>query len=365
VKLRLWGKSAGRCEYTGCNSPLWLDPVTKAEFNTAYIAHIIADKPTGPRGHPTLSPALRAEISNLMLLCDVHHRLIDKEDVAGHPVALLLGMKKRHEERVELLGSLTPEKRTHIVLYDARIGTQHAGVSFHEAVEAILPDRFPAESRAIELGLKNSFLEDKDPTFWAAEREHLQAHFESSVRPRLTFGDVKHFSVFGFAPQPLLMVLGGLLSDVYASDVYQRHREPNTWRWQEDGEGQLYRIIPPTRSGGTPALNLSLSATITNDRIEAVLGPDCSIWTLSIDNPDNDFLRKRAHLTEFRQTFRHLLDHVKAIHDPGSVLHVFPALPVAVAVEIGRVRMPKADLPLKVYDQNTKNGGFSEALVLA
>jgi hypothetical protein len=36
-----------------------------------------------------------------------------------------------------------------------------------------------------------------------------------------------------------------------------------------------------------------------------------------------------------------------------------------VAVEIGRVRMPKADLPLKVYDQNTKNGGFSEALVLA
>jgi hypothetical protein len=344
---------------------LWLDSVTKVEFNTAYIAHIIADKPNGPRGHPTLSGTLKSDISNLMLLCDAHHRMIDKEDVAGHPVDLLRGMKKRHEERVELLGSLAPGKRTHIVLYDARIGTQHAGVSFGEAVEAVLPERFPAEARPIELGMKNSFLEDRDPTYWAAEREQLQAHFEGAVRPRLTLGDVKHFSVFAFAPQPLLMVLGSLLSDVYACDVYQRHREPNTWRWQEDAEGLGFRMTRPTRSGGTPALNLSLSAAITNDRIEAVLGPECSIWTLSIDQPSNDFLRNKAHLAEFRGVFRHLLDQVKATHGQESVLHVFPALPVAAAVEIGRVRMPKADLPLKVYDQNWKNGGFAEALVLS
>ncbi|MGI5927220.1 MAG: hypothetical protein ACOX8A_08600 [Thermacetogeniaceae bacterium] len=80
VKIRLWGKAAGRCEYDGCNEPLWLDSLTKAQFNVAYIAHIFADTPTGPRGDPALSEELKADINNLMLLCDKHHRLIDIEE---------------------------------------------------------------------------------------------------------------------------------------------------------------------------------------------------------------------------------------------------------------------------------------------
>jgi hypothetical protein len=66
VKIRLWGKAGGRCQYDGCNEALWTDSLTQAEFNSAYIAHIIADKPTGPRGDPTLSEQLKADISNLI-----------------------------------------------------------------------------------------------------------------------------------------------------------------------------------------------------------------------------------------------------------------------------------------------------------
>jgi hypothetical protein len=35
VKLRIWGNAAGRCQYEGCNDPLWLDTLTQAEFNVA------------------------------------------------------------------------------------------------------------------------------------------------------------------------------------------------------------------------------------------------------------------------------------------------------------------------------------------
>jgi len=42
-------------------------------------------------------------------------------------------------------------------------------------------------------------------------------------------------------------------------------------------------------------------------------------------------------------------------------LHVFPAMPLALAVEFGRIRMPKADLPLCIYDQ-TGEMGFQPAL---
>jgi len=51
-------------------------------LNAAYIAHIVAEKPDGPRGDPARSPLLADAIENLMLLCDVHHRLIDREGLA-------------------------------------------------------------------------------------------------------------------------------------------------------------------------------------------------------------------------------------------------------------------------------------------
>ena len=94
-KYILWGKSGGRCQYRGCNKPLFIDTLTKSEFNQAYVAHIVADVPGGPRGDSERSDLLKDEISNLMLLCDEHHRLIDKKDVEGHPESLLLQMKKR------------------------------------------------------------------------------------------------------------------------------------------------------------------------------------------------------------------------------------------------------------------------------
>ena len=81
IRQRLWGMAGGRCEYTGCNHALWIDDVTQKNMNKSYVAHIIADEPGGPRGDVVLSLQLRGELSNLMLLCDPHHRLIDVEDV--------------------------------------------------------------------------------------------------------------------------------------------------------------------------------------------------------------------------------------------------------------------------------------------
>ena len=116
VRTRLWARAAGRCQYEGCNRPLWLDDVTKCEFNASYIAHIIADRPEGPRGHRKLSPKLAADISNLMLLCDVHHRLVDKEDITSHPIDRLRKMKADHEARIELATSISPEMQSEIIL---------------------------------------------------------------------------------------------------------------------------------------------------------------------------------------------------------------------------------------------------------
>jgi len=364
VKVRLWGKAAGRCEYEGCNKPLWLDSLTKAEFNIAYIAHIIADSPDGPRGDVVLSEKLKDDIENLMLMCDEHHRLIDYEDVEGHPVERLQAMKRKHETRIELLTSLSKSKQSHVLLYGANIGQHHAPVSWEKATQAMLPNWYPAEKPAIELSLKRSPFQDHEEGFWEIERDNLQRQFADAVRSKLAAGLVEHFSIFALAPQPLLMELGRLLSDIPAAEVYQLHREPPDWIWQAHPEGFEYILLEPQVSTEKVALNLSLSTTIDNSRIIQVLGDDVAVWTLTIEDPNNDFLKSRKQLSLFRQTFRRILNRIKAVHGQNALLHLFPAVPVAVAVEIGRVWMPKADLPLRIYDQNRRIGGFVEVFDL-
>ncbi|MCD6216470.1 SAVED domain-containing protein [bacterium] len=55
---------------------------------------------------------------------------------------------------------------------------------------------------------------------------------------------------------------------------------------------------------------------------------------------------------------------MKATHGHDSILHIFPAVPVAIAFEIGRVWMPKADLALRIYDENRKICGFNVAFYI-
>jgi len=199
VKLQLWGQAAGRCEYEGCPKVLFRDDVTTASMNAAYVAHIIADSPGGPRGDPGLSQKLAGDISNLMILCDVHHRMIDHEQRDEHPAGRLRRMKAAHEERVELLTSIAPEKKSHVVLYGANIGDHSSTVSGGRAFHAMVPDRYPASARPIELGMRHSAAVDHDPDFWSLEEQQLRRQFDSRLKELLASGEATHLSVFAVA----------------------------------------------------------------------------------------------------------------------------------------------------------------------
>lgn len=361
VSTLLWVKAGGRCQYEGCNIPLWRDEVTKVAFNTSYIAHIIADEPGGPRGDPTLSLQLANHISNLMLLCDQHHRMIDKEDVSGHPIDRLIEMKRKHEERIEILTGIQPDKASHIVLFGANVGTHSPLLNYQAASAAMYPEWYPASDKPTLLSLVNSFEKDSSPNYWPMQLQHLQSQVDGALRPLIRSNDVRHLSVFALAPQPLLIRLGVLLNDILPMNVYQKHREPDTWRWQEGGD-ITYSIRETRRNPTIVALNFSLSATVTNDRIEKVLGQDCTIYTFTHEHPNNDFLKTRQHLGSFRMQTRRLFDKIKAEHGHDTVLHVFPAMPVAAAFELGRIWMPKADMRMTIYDENKSLGGFVKTI---
>lgn len=117
----LWARGAGRCYY--CNTSLIGDYISGNEdANFGFVAHIVAEKATGPRGDEERSPLLADDVNNMMLMCYTHHKLIDVDEVLNYQEQRLLEMKAEHEERVDVVTSITRDRASHVLRYGAKIG---------------------------------------------------------------------------------------------------------------------------------------------------------------------------------------------------------------------------------------------------
>jgi hypothetical protein len=72
--------------------------------------------------------------------------------------------------------------------------------------------------------------------------------------------------------------------------------------------------------------------------------------TLKDQEPRRDFLQLRDDLVRFRQIYREALAKIIRGHDEIKELHVFPAVPAAIAIACGQELLPKAHPDLIVYD---------------
>lgn len=361
----LWARAGGRCQYRGCNQDLIGDLISGNEDATfGFIAHIVGDSVDGPRGDVVRSPQLARALDNLMLMCATHHKLIDVVDVAGHPESLLLGMKAEHESRIQVVTAIDQDRASHVIRFGANIGENEALVSTKAIFAAMPPHHHPASAQTIDLELVGCAYKDDEAAYWMFQRDNLRRQFDVKVRGRVERQEVRHLSVFALAPQPLLIELGHLLCDIVPATVRQRHREPPSWAWQSDQPPIAFTVSgPPLRSARTVALKLGISATVIDERITNVLGDDTAIWSVTADQPHNDILRRPEDQSAFRALMRSLFDRIKAQHGEDTNLHVFPAMPASLAVELGRVWMPKADLPMTLYDSR-RSAGFVQTFTI-
>jgi hypothetical protein len=362
-RFLLWGRAGGRCQFNGCNSPLWKNPVTQEAVNIAQAAHIYAFSSDGPRGNEGIPKDELNSFANLLLTCHKCHETIDwKKDGGRYSIELLQNWKARHEARIERVTGVDPDHHSHVVLYDRAIGGVHSPVRYDRATVAMFPDRFPAEDQPLQLAASASDCTEKDEEFWAVEIKDLERKYERKIHDRLTNGEIDHLSVFALAPMPLLIRLGTLLTEIRDVDVYQLHREQKGWTWPSVDKGIDLKIEKPSRYDGAPSLVIALSATIDDSRVKSVMGDDTAIWRITIPEPTQECIRSKADLFAFKQTARLLLNEIKASHGQDAVLSIFPAAPVSAMVELGRVRQPKADLGWIIYDENRALGGFTKAV---
>ncbi|MHA1437840.1 MAG: hypothetical protein ACTSPD_09685 [Promethearchaeota archaeon] len=94
TKKRLFAFSGNKCYFPNCNTPL-VD--LKSETVIGEICHIKGKKPKSPRYDPNQSDEERHGFDNLILMCPLHHKVID-DNPDSYTISRLYEIKKRHEE---------------------------------------------------------------------------------------------------------------------------------------------------------------------------------------------------------------------------------------------------------------------------
>lgn len=117
----LWGRAACRCSEPNCRIELYED---ETETDDATLigenCHIVAESDDGPRADPTMPIERRNSYGNLILLCRIHHKIIDSQP-KKYSSEYLAKMKKAHEDWVQSQLSFDEKKQKDDEYYSGMI----------------------------------------------------------------------------------------------------------------------------------------------------------------------------------------------------------------------------------------------------
>jgi hypothetical protein len=352
VRIKVWTEAAGRCQFHGCNKPLWYNELTLNQNNFSEMAHIIGASRNGPRGG-VHSIELAKDHENIMLVCDRCHKEIDNPIlVKKYSPDVLRAMKTEHTERVRLLLDL-PSKKTRPLILSTQIGGQNTlfgNISIQNAILPDYPDRPSEDWFKIEI---NSFDRTKR-TVWETAKLYIDQTIDR-INRACTNGAISHLSVFGLAPQPLLMYLGRQLGDKITMQVFEPRRkdeQEKKWTWEEeDGNGIEFKSSKIKNGcGQNVILLLALSDYLNGDKYSGMISGSSHIYQLTIDNPVQGFLSKKSEKSAFIQSCRSLLNQIQLEIGKDCTIHVLPATPASLAIEFGRLIQPTKDPKVWIYE---------------
>ncbi|MGB3464600.1 MAG: SAVED domain-containing protein [Cyclobacteriaceae bacterium] len=358
VSKIVWGRAAGRCQFRNCGEDLIGDLVANvANVSFGEQGHIIGASAKGPRGNKKLSEELAKDPGNILLLCHKHHRIVDDANGANFSVDELHAMKDAHERIVRAALSSYPPSPAHAVTFLARVGSIEVAADPNEVRAAMVAaGMVPNELDPIDLSIRGLGVPDDAEHYWPTQTGELRRKVEERIHGRIDKGEVAGLALFAFAPMPLLVELGSLLPDHQNVSVFQLHREPRGWKWANDRSPLSYSVRPGASRGRNVALKIEVSSNISDDRIAVKMPAEASIWSVQANGVGNDVIRRPEDLSNFRAAFRRALREIGEMHPEAEQICIFPAMPVSCAVELGRARQPKADLPLEIWDQVADQG---------
>jgi hypothetical protein len=203
----LWGRSGNLCAY--CKKVLVEDATDLSDESViGDECHIIGEKPGAARGNLGGARNDLDGYDNLILLCKVHHKLVDDQPET-YPADLLHAMKAAHERWVrETLARKPGGEQAHFALL-FRIQTGKQLSSLIERANAFVLDHDEAQTKE-EVKLIGSFLQNiKDwGNIWSEMETSHRVEASFSLATEIKEIETAGFLVFGACEQLKMRSLG-------------------------------------------------------------------------------------------------------------------------------------------------------------
>lgn len=348
VELQLFTRSAGRCQFPGCGRFLLEYYVSKRSGNVSNKAHIVAFSKGGPRGDAPIDPKKIDSFENLMLLCYSCHKDID-DNPKLFSVELLRRYKQEQEDRMFALTAVKPETTTRVMRMEMSVRNQPSTTLDNHIWKAL--DGFHFDRRDTVEVLFPDVPDDNSPAYWQLFTKRTEAMVDRLLSPELRSEAKLPISVFAIARIPLLVHLGSVLSSKVDATIYNRDYRTNGWEWQTEGMPSSFSFDwINDRDSQDVCLLVSLSGTVEFDKLPPDIRVKASIAQITISSgiTDRGCMQNPLSVQSFSEAYQFALQEIRR-RKPAK-LHLFPAVPVAAAVYLGRMLLPSVDPPALVYD---------------
>lgn len=368
IKLQVWTEAGGRCQFKGCNKPLWYNGLTLSKGNFSELAHIIGAKKKGPRGNIN-SDILQDKSENIMLLCQECHKEIDDlQNIKKYSTDLLKKWKKEHEERIRIQTSIHAERyKTTILRFQYNIGDQQVIIGDEETYNAIKP-MYPSDRKGIIIE-KQNFDRTKDIDYWTMVANEIGNDVKRKLELGIDGEQIKHLSIFALGAMPLLMYLGKTLSDIMPMNIFHHNRNirdsVKSWTWNNTSDKTIEFIInqKKTTNSNKVALILALSDNIGEDKFNSAIADDFNIYEFTIKMPSPHCIENKTQLEIYSYEIRKLFNKIQNKHGVNCEIHIFPATPAVIAIQTGRLLLPTKEGKIFIYEYIPKTG-FRKVLQL-
>ena len=372
----VWNEAGGRCMYRGCSKDLGRTSLTTKAARIAYLAHIVASDPDGPRGDLSTSHALSDDPENIMLMCDGHHRLIDRIDEDGHPTELLLDMRRERVSRVRsMLDGLSFPRAQAITIF-GDIANVRTATTERDITNAML-DRQLAPLPGIYQAIRRTQRDDRQQTdFWNHFLHEHGLEFQDLInrfgsQPLVASGiPAEELAIFPLHLVPALVLSGRIIGEARPVQVFQYDRHRQTWRWDQATAPQPANSFQFNASSSVSAsevlLTLELTASIDERAlpvpIVSLINERSIPWVrVTATQPNNACIRHPDDLEQFTNVAR---EAIQFIHDEirPSRVHLIGVSPASTLFRFGQILQAGHHPSYWVYDRPDQTHPFKPGL---
>ena len=306
--------------------------------------------------------------SNILLLCDVHHRLIDTVAKADYPAERLSDMRSRFREDADKLLESLAKPKIPAFCVSWPVHRQVISLpSLTQVAEALLPIGARLDGQLRRLNDNEKILRDVDPgVVWNL----MPAAIDAVAADILAQLHTESFraALFAMGLMPALIALGAKLGNKNEITPMLLHRQVGLWYWPSaQPRGEFFTVTGleclPAKCNEI-CIEIALTARPDSMTTTATaLGHPIVTVKANNSSMGNGALGHPLDGRQFRQRMQELFHRLRDQHDVRRI-HLMPCASNAACVFLGQA-YDSYHPDIVIYDFSDKGTGMVQRLLLA